>query len=218
MLEETLKNHDDWNALERRENLERACDLFRSFSFKPEIYSIMLARHPALWHVTKSHLTTRFADLAFFFTRAHLDRLLPRSPHVLTSSFDSFRYKFNYVFALMGFEQREMSSTRLFDCELEFIRRRHLFLERALLYDRPNKKGITRVENPKLAHILEPRLGEFLRICTRDLLTEDDYLVFCDYLSQEKFDNELLGSRIDSLLKKQIIADIRVQKREEYED
>lgn len=116
----------------------------------------------------------------------------------------------------MGFEQREMCSTRLFNCELKFIRQRHLFLERAMLYDRPNKKGITRVENPKLAHILEPNLKQFLDICTRGLLNQEDYMTFCDYLEDEKFDNELLGLRIDSVLRKQILGDIRVGKREEY--
>lgn len=118
----------------------------------------------------------------------------------------------------MKIQQSEMCSSGLFNCELDFIRQRHLFLERALFYDPPNKKGISRVVNPRLVHILHPNVAEYLRICTRGLMTDDDYRTFCDYLAQEHFDNELLGGRIEKVLKKQILKEIEIQKKEDSDD
>jgi hypothetical protein len=209
----TLKTHEDWTQLNRN-RMRDLCELFRTLSIKPSIYMPIIAQNPQILSPNERQLVARLNELRFFFTNTHIERLLPRSPHILTtSSLDAFRYKFNYVFTLMGIEQREMSSTRLFDCDMQFVRERHLFLERAALYERPNKKNSANRINPKLAYILEPNLKEYLRICARGLFQVDDYTIFCDYLSHENFDNELLASRIDKTLKNDILHDIRVEKR-----
>lgn len=213
-LTHALQVYDDWSLL-TRPRLAEICELFRSLSMKAEIYLPIVAQNSQILNETQITLANRLKDLRFFFTNRHLDRILPRSPHLLTNNFDLFRYKFMYVFVLMGIGQLEMSSTRLFDYELEFIRQRHLFLERALFYSKPNKKGETKVDNPKLAFIVDSTLKDYLRLCTRDILGEEEYATFGEYLREEKFDNELLGGRIDKVLKNQIIEDIQMEKKRE---
>jgi hypothetical protein len=92
-----------------------------------------------------------------------------------------------------------------------------LFLSRSGFYDKPNKKGVTRVQNPKLNQIVDLTLNEYLKVCTKSTFNSRDYETFCDYLSQESFEDELLGNRIGSLLEKQILVGIKQDKYDKYQ-
>lgn len=118
----------------------------------------------------------------------------------------------------MKIRQQEMCKSKVFDFSIDFIRERHLFLERSGFYDKPNKKGISKIENPKLKQIMDTSLKTFLNECTRNVFTEQDYVTFCDYLKEENFDDELLGNNIGTELESQIISTIRREKRENYLD
>lgn len=214
-LANTLKNYDDWSIL-TREQISSTWDKFRELALKTEIYTTAFSTNPMIIRSDKKSLSQRLKDLKEFFTNKHLDRLLVKSPDLLTHNFDLFRYKFTYIFALMGIEQDEMCSTNVFNYPVEHLRQRHLFLYRSAFYDKPNKKGMTKIENPKLGAIVDTTLKEFIRTCTKNMLTEQDFQTFCDYLKEEKFDNELLGNRIGKLLRNQIIDSINVQKRIDY--
>ncbi len=109
----------------------------------------------------------------------------------------------------MKIEQKEMSKSCVFDRSIDFIRDRHLFLERSGFYDKPNKKGITKIENPKLTKIMDTGVKMFLRECTGGMFEEQDFETFRRYLSEENFDDELLGNNIGNLLEKQIIQTMR---------
>lgn len=115
----------------------------------------------------------------------------------------------------MKISQDEMVKTKTFDKSLDHIRSRHLFLSRSGFYDKPNKKGITKIENPKLSSIMDTSLGDFLKLCTNNTFAVSDYEAFCEYLEDENFDDELLGNNIGNLLEKQIINTIRQAKRDE---
>lgn len=213
-----LNTHDDWSLLASRARLADVWSTFRELSLKPAVYLHLFATNAQIVRVEKRLLKKRLVDLKEYFANKYLERLLVRSPHVLTDNFDVFRYKFTYVYALMGKRQDEMSSCRMFDHSIEFIRERHLFLERSGFYDRPNKKNISKVENAKLKTIVDSPLDDYLRHCTRGMFTSVDYATFCAYLQTEQFDNELLASRIDKILQKQIIDNIRINKRSSFID
>ena len=138
------------------------------------------------------------------------------APHIRDASLDchsvTARYKFTYIFQLMRISQDEMCRSGAFNWPLEHVRARHLFLERSAFYDRPNKRAIAKIANPKLRHIVDLPLRAYLRACTGDVLRPDDYDTFCDYLRRENLDGELLGHRIGHALEKQIIGAIRQDK------
>ena len=216
LLTNALKSYDDWSLLSRS-NLNDAFQLFRELSFPPELYMNVISKNQNLIAIERKKLQQRMIELKEFFSNKQLQRLLIRSPELLTNNFDNFRYKFTYAFILMGFQQKHMASTYFFNHSIEFIRERHLFLERSAFYDKPDKKGISKVENPKMSYIFDTNLKEYLRICTRNNLDEHDYAAFCDYLKKDNFNDELLGNRIGRLLQTQIIQQIRMSRADEME-
>lgn len=112
----------------------------------------------------------------------------------------------------MKIGQDEMCKSYVFNKSLDHIRQRHLFLERSGFYDKPNKKGITKIVNPKLQHIMDLPLKAYLSVCTGDVFREVEFETFCEYLRLENFDDELLGNNIGNTLEKQIISTIRQEK------
>ena len=221
-LLDTLGKHEDWSPL-GAENMRRVRQVYRECGVDDALFAALIeCGETALLdaeRVDRGALRTRLDDLnAEFFTRAQLERALPRSPRLLVDNMHAIRYKYAYVYMLMGLDAKEMCVTRLFMHSIEHIRARHLFVARAGFYDRPDKKGATRCHNPRLVHIVDSGLDEFLRLCTRSLMTRDDYRAFCDYLSEERFDDELLGHKMGRSLRNQLLHDVRVAKREEEEE
>ncbi|CAF0709198.1 unnamed protein product [Brachionus calyciflorus] len=209
---DTLRVYEDWGDL-TKEKIEYVWCLFRELSLSNDIYASSLSRNPSIIEIDKKFLQVRLDEFKEFFTKKNLDRLLVRTPELLTGNFDLFRYKFTYCFALMGIEQDEMSSSNYFSHQIEHIRARHLFLNRSGFFDSPYKKGHSKLINSKLSHIVDTNLKEYLRLCTNNLFEVDDFNVFCDYLKKENFDNELLGLRIGKLLRNQILDSIKYQKK-----
>ena len=59
---------------------------------------------------------------------------------------------------------------------------------------------------------MDTNVSDFLKICTHDTFTEEDYTIFGEYLAEENFDDELLGNNIGNTLEKQIIRTMRQEK------
>lgn len=211
---DTLRTHENWENL-TKENIENAWNIFRECALNSQIFCTLLSNNPKIIEIDRKYLNQRLNEFKIFFTRKHLEMLLVRSPDLLTTNIDLFTYKFDYLFALMGIDQKEMSSSSVFSYPMEHIRQRHLFLERSGFYEKPNKK--IQHKNPKLSFIMDLNLKQYLKICSQDIFTVDDYDAFCDYLSQENFDNELLGQRIGKNMKNQILESIKYQKKIESE-
>jgi hypothetical protein len=206
-LVDALCSYDDWSTLADAEKINKLCEIFRNASFKSSVYMNLISQNQGVIDLltNKSKLDIRMKELRMFFKKSHLERLLIRSPGLITDNIDSIRYKFNYVFTQMGIEQEEMCRSDVYNHSMKHIRERHLFLTRAGFYVKHNKKKTKINDNPKLAKIVDWPLDEYLTSCTRNLLKKEDYRVFCEYLSMENFDDELLGNWIDKTLKKQII-------------
>ena len=214
-MSDILRTHDDWNLL-RRGKLNEMIDMLRSISFKKEVYLSVISQNKLLLNTTERQLVNRLGELKDFFNKQHLERILLNSSQILTDDIDSIRYKFTYIFALMGIEQKEMMLSSVFSYSISFIRERHLFLLRAAFFDKPNKKGLTKIENPRLYNIIDSNLKDYLRICTKDTFTVSNYETFCEYLKLQNFDDELLGLRIGKQMQDQIIESIKIQKDDDF--
>ena len=214
-MSDILRTHDDWNILTRAK-LNEMIDMCRSLSLKKEVYLAIISKNKLLSSIAERQLANRLEELKGFFNKDHLERILLKSASLLTDDLDSISYKFTYIFALMGIEQKEMMLSAVFSYPINHIRERHLFLLRTAFYDKPNKKGLTKIENPRLYNIMDSNLKVYLRLCAKDLFTERNYETFCEYLKLENFDDELLGLRIGKKMQDQVIESIKIQKREDY--
>jgi hypothetical protein len=190
--------------------------MFRSVSFKKELYLAVMSSNQVLSAKTERQLAMRLSELKEFFTNKHLERILPKSSNLLTDDIDYISYKFTYIFALMGIEQKEMMLSAVFSHPIKHIRERHLFLQRSGLYDKPNKKGLTKIENPRLYNIMDNSVKEYLRLCGRDLFSVSNYETFCEYLKLENYESELLGLRIGKHMQDQILESMQIQRSEDY--
>lgn len=213
-LVNTLKTHDDWSLL-TRDKINELCEIFRSLSMKPEVFSHLISLNQSFIYTNnlKAKLENRLLDLKDFFTKKQVEFALIKSPYILIDNLDNFRYKFTYIYVLMGIKQDEMCHSGVFNYSIDYIRERHLFLSRSGFYDKPNKKNLTKVENPLLRIIMDSEINEYLRICTKSKFNKTDYDTFCEYLKEEDFDSELLGYHIGRSLQNQIVKSIRTDKR-----
>ena len=214
-LARTLKNYDDWSVLTCK-NFREMNQIFRELSLRSSLFRAVFSSNQNILNFDQSFLAHRLFKLKNFLTNKHLERVLPRSPQILTDNFDHFKYKFVYMYILMGVRQNEMVASNVFNYSMRHIRERHLFLMRSLFYDKPSKKGNTKVENPALNLIMDTSVKEFLQKCTNNMFNESDFNIFCEYLSEEFVDNELLGNRLDRSLRNQILAAIKEEKTIRY--
>jgi hypothetical protein len=215
-LTNLLKFHDDWSIL-TREKLDQTFSMFRELAFTSDIYLELITRNPKLITFEKQKLEFRLNEFRQFFTNKHMSRLLIRTPDLLTCNMDSFTYKFTYLFTLMGIDQDEQSRTYVYDHSIEYIRARHLFLKRSGFFEKPNKKGVAKVKNPRLKEIIDPDLKKYLQICTKNLFNIQEFKTFNEYLNEENFEDELLGQRIGTSLQKKIIFNVKQSKYENFE-
>jgi hypothetical protein len=212
-----LDTHDDSSLLTRSKLIEMY-DMFRNVSLKKEIFLATVMANPMLLQVKEDKLSVRLKELKRMFTNNHLDKLLVKSSRLLTDDLNYIIYKFSYVFAVMSIPQEDMCASQLFNHSMSHIRERHLFLLRSGFYDRPNKKGISKVVNPKLYQMVDTDLGTYLDVCTRRVFNKQDYETFCEYLKEENFENELLGYRIGKALQDEIVNSIRDTRNERYRE
>ncbi|MGH0166024.1 UNVERIFIED_CONTAM: hypothetical protein FKN15_002483 [Acipenser sinensis] len=87
-----------------------------------------------------------------------------------------------YAYFRMGIRHTDMVKSGLFRVPLEEIRARHIFLERLGVYETPDKKGQTRIINPKLKDFLGAS-EDFLTKVAR--ASPDEFEVFRKLLTRE---------------------------------
>lgn len=208
---DALENHEDWSKFSRDIIAERM-DVLRNLRIPSETHYYIIARNPAFMNLDHKTLHYMIEQLKVFFSQKQLSKLLTKNSNLLTGNLEVFKYKFYYVFFLMGIKQPEMVSTFLFHHPIKHIRERHLFLARSGLYDKPNKKNETKIKNPFLIDIIDTKLDTYLEKCCKNLFDKDDFEAFCSYLKEENFDNELLGYNIGKGMENSLLKDIQTGK------
>ncbi|XP_035279050.1 transcription termination factor 4, mitochondrial [Anguilla anguilla] len=141
---------------------------------------------------------SRFLREKCHLTAQQVTDVLRDSAAVVLEDMDKLEYKFQYAYFRMGLGQAEMVKSGLFRVSLEEVRCRHGFLERRGLYQTPDKKGQTRIVNPKLKDFLAVPEDTFLSKVA--LATGVEFEVFrklMDREIQEEEEPEFSGSDID---------------------
>jgi hypothetical protein len=213
-ITEIIQNYDDLSLFNSREHLWNRIEMIQKLNISSDLHFHLIARNPQIMTIPANSLLSQFQRLKDFFSSKNLNSLLVKSPTILTNNMDSIKYKFSYLYFIMGIKQNEMCATFVFNHSIDRLRERHLFLERAGLFDKPNKKGITKVNNPFLIDIIDTNVDAFLRKAARDLFTIEDYQSFCDYLKEEDFTDELLGFNTGRGMRDTILNEIRMDKHE----
>lgn len=209
---EIIQNYDDLSLFIDRQYLWNRIEIIQSLNISSDLHFHIISRNTEMMTISSNSLLSQFKSLKEFFSTKNLNSLLVKSPAILTNNMDSIRYKFSYLYFLMGIKQNEMCATFVFNHSIDRIRERHLFLERAGLFDKPNKKGISKVKNPFLIDIVDTNVEAFLKKATKGLFTVEDYESFCDYLQDEDFTDELLGYNTGRGMRDTILKEIRMEK------
>ena len=91
-LANALKTYENWSGL-THETLKERFQMFRELALTSNVYMEIFARNSHMLTIEKRTLQQRFKDFKMFFTNNQLERLLVRSPNLLTDNFDNFSYK-----------------------------------------------------------------------------------------------------------------------------
>ncbi|KAJ8357426.1 hypothetical protein SKAU_G00202200 [Synaphobranchus kaupii] len=126
---------------------------------------------------------SRFLRDRCHLTTQQVAGVLRDSPAVVLEDMDRLEYKFQYAYFRMGIGQAEMVKSGLFRVSLEEVRCRHGFLERRGLYQTPDKKGQTRIVNPKLKDFLAIPEDAFLSKVA--VATGEEFEVFRKLMERE---------------------------------
>ncbi|XP_006814988.2 transcription termination factor 4, mitochondrial-like [Saccoglossus kowalevskii] len=90
------------------------------------------------------------------FSKEQVCKIIQTCPTVVHEDAYKMEVKFQYVYFTMGIQDpKSQVIARVFKHNLFHIRKRHEFLERMGLYERPDKKGMTQIENPSLKQIID---------------------------------------------------------------
>ncbi|XP_015216589.2 transcription termination factor 4, mitochondrial [Lepisosteus oculatus] len=145
----------------------------------------VISHCPQLLTLTPKRVNTmaRFLQEKCHFTGQQVTDILRDSPATLLEDMAQVEYKFQYAYFRMGVRHAEMLKSGLFRVCLDEVRFRHAFLERLGLYQAPDKKGQTRVVNPKLKEFLRVSEETFLTDVAR--ATQEEFEVFRKLLARE---------------------------------
>ncbi|XP_057713726.1 transcription termination factor 4, mitochondrial [Corythoichthys intestinalis] len=145
----------------------------------------VVAHYPAILTMPAKSVKhmTMFLREKCLFTVQQVTDILRDSPAIVHEDQAQLEYKFQYTYFRMGIKQAHMVKHRLFRSTLEELRWRHGFLERRGLYQTPDKKGQTFIDNPKLDSIINVDLETFLTQTAK--ASAEEYDVFQRLLSRE---------------------------------
>ena len=121
----------------------------------------LVALCPDILQQKPKAIVSRFGLLMDVFRKADIVNLLLTNPTLLVDDWSDIMERFHYVYFRLGFEQQVMRNCQVLSRPLDHIKQRHLFLRRAGLYEKPDKHGVTTVNNPKLRQIVDTTDHEF---------------------------------------------------------
>ncbi|KAI1882999.1 hypothetical protein AGOR_G00240710 [Albula goreensis] len=135
---------------------------------------------------------SRFLREKCLLSAQQVTDVLRDSPAIVLEDTSRLEYRFQYAYFRMGIQQEEMVKSGLFRVSTEEVRCRHSFLERRGLYQTPDKKGQTRIANPKLKDFLT--IPEDSLLSQVALATQEEFEVFRKLMEREVQEEEGLES------------------------
>ncbi|MGH0152353.1 UNVERIFIED_CONTAM: hypothetical protein FKN15_022282 [Acipenser sinensis] len=164
--------------------LQQRIDSLRKLGLLEGSLQRVVSHCPHILTLTPKRLGTavRFLREECQFTGQQVTEILRTAPTTLLEENRQLQYKFQYAYFRMGIRHTDMVKSGLFRVPLEEIRARHVFLERLGVYETPDKKGQTRIINPKLKDFLGAS-EDFLTKVAR--ASPDEFEVFRKLLTRE---------------------------------
>lgn len=157
--------------------------LLRSWGIREGKMQMIIIKNPDLLQTNLKTISNNYAKLCEVFTRSNVISLVLSNPVILTDEWEVTYSKITYVFDRMGAKTSEILGSHMFKHNLEYIITRHEFLERAGLYSKPNKHGISKCENAPLQNIIDSDDKAFAKLVAS--LSHAEYMAFVDIKRQE---------------------------------
>lgn len=157
----------------------------------------MIAVCPALLHADLEVVQKRYDQLLRIFTREDLNAIWRQTPALLLEEVDDVLLKVKYFYDVMGVKTRDLLKGPSLSYSVEHVATRHELLVRAGLYEKPNKHGVSTVQNPPLQLILDSSKGRFCRKI--GAISEVEFDAFVQALELDDFrDTQLSDLRVDA--------------------
>ena len=148
----------------------------------------LVALNPGVLHLKPKEISNRFGQLMDIFNKADVINLLLKNPCLIVDEWSRITERFNYVYFRLGFDQQVMRSCRVLSRSIEHITLRHQFLERAGLFEKPDKHGLTTVENASIKAVFDSTDRDFAVNVAG--MTVAEYRAFRDILKQDAEEEE----------------------------
>ncbi|XP_070534910.1 transcription termination factor 4, mitochondrial-like [Ptychodera flava] len=117
-------------------------------------------------------------------TSEHIRQIIMTCPTIVHEHPDKIHVKFHYVYFTKNLTNLdEIVRARLFRHNVYHVRKRILFLERIGLFEIPDKKGNTKIENPSLKAMIDIPDHRFAKGVAKTTL--EQYQMFSETLRQE---------------------------------
>ncbi|KAG7457083.1 hypothetical protein MATL_G00242770 [Megalops atlanticus] len=170
--------------------LQQRVDNLRKLGLVEGSLQRVVSHYPQLLTLPRKRVisVSRFLREKCLFTGQQVTEILRDTPAIVQEDMSQLEYKFQYAYFRMGIRQPEMLKAGLFRVSLEEVRCRHAFLERRGLYQTPDKKGQTRIANPKLKDFLAVPEDAFLSQVA--LATQEEFEVFRKLTAREMLEEE----------------------------
>ena len=174
----------DFDAFSLNEhNIFTTTQCLRSLNLQDDIIQHCVTKNTQLFATDYETLCSTHFEMTKYFTRKDVFRLIHENSRILTDDWSNSFEKLRYVCVEMGLNQRDAVFSQLFRYDLQYIKTRHLFLERAGLYVKPNPRLSVQKLSITLNQILGTDLEDFVSMFTP--MSVADYITFEEILKQD---------------------------------
>ena len=167
-----------------RDLFHQAISTLRNLGFASADMGTMVTANPDIIAVPSKLLVHNLATLREAYRESSARASCRHHPQVLTRPPCAVEHVLDYCHGEMGVRVKDTLRANAFVYSIGHISLRHKFLARSGLYERPDKHGVTSIENPALQDILEMSNKQFAVKLGKATLAE--YNVFCQMLQQEE--------------------------------
>lgn len=164
-------------------SLHDVLSVLRGWGMREGQMQTVVLKNPELLYRNLRSVQLNYRKLCEVFTKSNVFNLILSTPNVLTDEWETTQAKINYVHGEMGVVASAILDSSLFKHSLDHIIIRHEFLQRAGLYCKPDKHGVSKTENASLKNITNTNDKAFAKHVAG--LTEEEYVVFALLKRQE---------------------------------
>lgn len=182
-----LADHPDlWTR--KAEYFVSIMETLRGLGFQDGNLQQFMVRCRPVFQLSPQDINMCFVTLLKAFSRDDCLHIIDKNPAIFAFPAEDVEEKYLYVINEMGIEDDSIiAKSHLFSRSVLDIHTRHVFLVRAGLYEKPNKRGETKIQNPSLSDIIDLNDSEFAQKVGG--MTEEEFLAFQELYAREIADD-----------------------------